>query len=179
MPTFCDAPTEEQMQKKFILITYHYPHLAMEFLHSFLRRHFARKPVVESWNVSCFLRLWSRFEAMEKKRRIKFWQIHKSAKTCSEYWGGREQDNWTGIWQVERNVRMGVINRQLQEKWSACQERGTKKKSESPTGLFLSFLFYRKNELLSYLPCEPAIREEEVQQLAAVSYPVYFSVSTT
>ena len=47
----------KKRQKKFILMTYHNPHLAMEFLRSFLRRHFARKLVVASWNVGCFLKL--------------------------------------------------------------------------------------------------------------------------
>ena len=32
-------------------------HQYMEFLHLFLTRHFAGKPVVVSWNVGCFLRL--------------------------------------------------------------------------------------------------------------------------
>ena len=32
-------------------------HQYMEFLRLFLTRHFAEKPVVVSWNVSCFLRL--------------------------------------------------------------------------------------------------------------------------
>ena len=31
--------------------------ISMEFLCSFLRRHFAGKPVVGSWNVGCFLKL--------------------------------------------------------------------------------------------------------------------------
>ena len=33
-----------------------------KFLHSFLRRHFAGKPVVESWNVGCLLRLEETYE---------------------------------------------------------------------------------------------------------------------
>ena len=32
--------------------------VSVEFLRSFLRRHFAGKPLVASWNVLCFLRLW-------------------------------------------------------------------------------------------------------------------------
>ena len=37
---------------------YQYPHvIGMEFLYSFLRRHFAGKPVVASRNVGCLLRL--------------------------------------------------------------------------------------------------------------------------
>ena len=86
-----------------------------------------------------------RFEAMEKKRRIKFWQIHKSAKTCSEYWGGRERDNWTGIWQGEKNVRMGVINRQLLFLWKWNDQHVTsvgQRKNLSPDRIipFFSFL---------------------------------------
>ena len=34
----------------------------VEFLHSFLRRDFAGKPVVESWNVACLLRLEETYE---------------------------------------------------------------------------------------------------------------------
>ena len=231
-------------QKKFILMTYHNPHLAMEFLRSFLRRHFAGKLVVASWNVGCFLKLragcrypdlfratdWSchggnllqpirsttqiwvvtrhqygisafvsqtsfrwetsggvvkcrlfskatytsnwaqgekflciqknrtilitleldihqncRFEAMAKKRRIvKCPQIHMSAKTCSEYWGRRERDNWTGIWQGERNVWMGVINRQLLFLWKWNDQHVTsvgQRKKLSPRQDY-SFLFF-------------------------------------
>ena len=85
-----------------------------------------------------------RFEAMEKRRRIKFWQIQKSAKTCSEYWGGRERDNWTGIWQGEKNVRMGVINRQLLFLWKWNDQHVTsvgQRKKLSPRQDY-SFLFF-------------------------------------
>ena len=90
-----------------------------------------------------------RFEAMAKKRRIvKCPQIHMSAKTCSEYWGRRERDNWTGIWQGERNVWMGVINRQLLFLWKWNDQHVTsvgQRKKLSPrqdySFLFFSFLF--------------------------------------
>ena len=75
--------SKEERPQKFILMTHHYPNLgsasdwlkncfirweallksglwhvvSMEFLRSFLRRHFAGAPVVASWNVVCFLRL--------------------------------------------------------------------------------------------------------------------------
>ena len=35
--------------------------ISMEFLYSFLRRHFAVKPLVASRKVSCFLRLWLQY----------------------------------------------------------------------------------------------------------------------
>ena len=43
--------------------------ISMEFLRSFLRRHFARKPLVMSRNVSCFLRLL-------------VWQLHVISVVC-------------------------------------------------------------------------------------------------
>ena len=86
-----------------------------------------------------------RFEAMAKKRRIvKCPQIHMSAKTCSEYWGRRERDNWTGIWQGERNVWMGVINRQLLFLWKWNDQHVTsvgQRKKLSPRQDY-SFLFF-------------------------------------
>ena len=86
-----------------------------------------------------------RFEAMAKKRRIvKCRQIHMSAKTCSEYWGRRERDNWKGIWQGERNVWMGVINRQLLFLWKWNDQHVTsvgQRKNLSPRQDY-SFLFF-------------------------------------
>ena len=54
--------------------------ISMEFLRSFLRRHFAGKPVVASWNVGCFLRLGGlgRVCATEMYRSIRHVEFPKS-----------------------------------------------------------------------------------------------------
>ena len=50
---------------------------SIEFLQSFLRRHFAGKPVMASWNVGCFLRLhtWTLLQHGDKWEVLGFWNL--------------------------------------------------------------------------------------------------------
>ena len=72
----------------------------MEFVRSFLRRHFAGKPVVASRNVSCFLRL----NTSQNPKHVQdafgfldvvlvlgkcfgFWEVFLGSETCFGFWG--------------------------------------------------------------------------------------------
>ena len=51
--------------------------ISMEFLQSFLRRHFATKPVMALRNAGCFLRLhtWALLQHGDKREIVGFWNL--------------------------------------------------------------------------------------------------------
>ena len=54
--------------------------ISMDFLQSFLRRHFAGKPVVVSQNVGCFLRLWNSESFFTPSFLVEIWSVECSSK---------------------------------------------------------------------------------------------------
>ena len=72
----------------------------MEFLYSFLRRHFAGKPVVASRNVGCFLRLFFQLLKIHIKP-VPYQKVHQSDSKEKQAQKDEEvSSNGEWIWQI-------------------------------------------------------------------------------
>ena len=76
-------------QSKALLRPGYWHVISMEFLQSFLRRHFAGESVVVSRNVGCFLRLRKRSSHMKRPltsfRQIIFLFLHGELKAAADF----------------------------------------------------------------------------------------------
>ena len=72
----CDWLKQIFNQSEALLRSGQWHVISMEFLRSFLRRHFAGKPVVASRNVGCFLRLGGQWQNSELSTRVTFSSFH-------------------------------------------------------------------------------------------------------
>jgi len=110
----------------------------MDFLRSFLRRHFAGKPVVVSRNMGCFLRLDNRSHCIAKKL----------LRICLQLFLAREErvlcTEWQGTKCMIDDSMMGLISSNDQNDITHCRALLEKKVETKKSWKIVTSLKYRK-----------------------------------